>query len=150
MQDQPVLAPWTLILVEHVRSGRGVWTFASDWTYAWSPLLLFHSSLSLLGLTKHRPLICTWAANQFPPWSASPPKSSLLLFFLITAFTFHCSSGVLCPAVTFIPFSFLLCHLSARPPSRFLSIYPLQSDFPFSFSYQISVWPLLAFVYLRP
>jgi hypothetical protein len=83
MQDQPVLATWTLILVEHVRSGRGVLAFASDWTYAWSPLLLFRSSLSLLGLSKHRPLICTWAANHFPPWSASPPPSFLLLFFLL-------------------------------------------------------------------
>ena len=140
MQDQPVLAPWTLILVEHMRSGRGVWTFASDWTYAWSPLLLSHSSLSLLGLSKHRPPHLYLGSEPVPSLECfpPPPPPPNLPFYFFSHYRLHLSLFLWRPVSCCHYYPILILTLPPFCPSAFpISLYippPIRLSFLFFLS----------------
>jgi hypothetical protein len=83
MQDQPILAPWTPILVEYVRSGSGVWTFASDWTYR---MVSYPSPPFFSFLTK--------VEQASPPrlYMGHEPFPSLMCFLLLSLFLWRLAS----------------------------------------------------------
>jgi hypothetical protein len=129
-----------------VRSGSGVWTFASNW-HGFLSLSFFRPFL--LGLSKHRPLVCTWPTNHFSRSAFQPIPIFPSTPFLITSYlslTLFIGRLASCCHYCLI----LILTLPVRLPD--FSLYtPFQSDFPLFpyFPHQVSVWPLLAFVYLR-